>query len=123
MGNWHISIQGVGSHHNQNNPTDANLMARDFVSQLLKAGHVVQRSQFTFGSAESLQQDGPIEQLPNGHIENLAAEMYTVYCKSVGGKAFNGDPLPGWYDFRRDEKKKKQSDAWIDAAIVAMKKL
>jgi hypothetical protein len=126
MGNWHISIQGVGCHHNQNNSTDANLMARDFVDKLIKAGHTVQRSQFTFGSAESLQ-DGPVDPVPGGlfeaHLEKIAASMYTAYCKSVGGKAFNGDPLPEWFEFRRDPNKKTQSNAWISAALVAFQKL
>jgi hypothetical protein len=42
------------------------------------------------------------------------AEMaYNIYCKAVGGRAFNGDPLPTWKEFSEDETKKKQSNAWI----------
>ena len=52
-------------------------------------------------------------------MEKLAGIMYTVYCKAVGGKAFNGDPLPGWEEFRADDSKQKQSDAWVETAKAA----
>ena len=29
MGNWNISIHGVGSHHNKQHPKDANRMAAE----------------------------------------------------------------------------------------------
>ena len=29
-------------------------------------------------------------------MERIAGNLYEEYCKEVGGKAFNGDPLPGW---------------------------
>lgn len=54
MGNWHISVQGVGAHHNQNNPTDANKMARKFVEDLQAAGHLVESAEFTHGAKEDL---------------------------------------------------------------------
>jgi hypothetical protein len=50
------------------------------------------------------------------YIENLAEQMYEAYCLAVGGKAFNGDPLPDWQTFRNDPSKQKQSNAWIAAA-------
>ena len=53
------------------------------------------------------------------YSEELASELYEVYCIAVGGKAFNNDPLPSWQEFRADEKKKKQSDAWIAVADKA----
>lgn len=55
-------------------------------------------------------------------IDNLtlAKRMYDTYCEKVGGKAFNGDPLPGSEEFFADETKKKQSDAWLAAADVAI---
>ncbi len=53
-------------------------------------------------------------------IEQTAGELYEAYCAAVGGKAFNGDALPNWADFRADEGKRKQSDAWV---IVAHKAL
>ena len=43
--------------------------------------------------------------------ETLAKEMYTTYCEAVGGKAFNGNPLPTWEEFRADELKQLQSNA------------
>lgn len=52
--------------------------------------------------------------------EVVAKLMYTVYCETVGGKAFNGDDLPDWNTFRNDPSKQKQSDAWIAAAEAAM---
>ena len=52
--------------------------------------------------------------MPN--FEKIAGELYDEYCVQVGGKAFNGDPLPKWADFRADQSKRKQSDAWIAVA-------
>jgi len=56
-------------------------------------------------------------------IEMLAGILYETYCASVGGKAFNGDPLPDWDTFRVDPTKKKQSDAWVDVARQALEEL
>lgn len=52
-------------------------------------------------------------------LDDLANDLYIAYCKAVGGKAFNGDVLPSWQEFRNDESKKKQSDAWIKVAETA----
>lgn len=52
--------------------------------------------------------------------EYIASELYRVYCDAVGGKAFNGDPLPDWETFRADPAKQKQSNAWLVAARRAM---
>lgn len=46
----------------------------------------------------------------------LAGKLYTVYCAAVGGKAFDGNPLPSWREFANDPAKVKQSDAWIKVA-------
>ena len=48
--------------------------------------------------------------------ETNAGILYEVYCQAVGGKAFNGDPLPNWETFRNDPNKKVQSDAWVQVA-------
>jgi hypothetical protein len=56
-------------------------------------------------------------------IETLARELYTAYCKAVGGKAFNGDPLPDWEAFRADPKKAPQSSGWIVVAEKAIEVL
>ena len=49
-------------------------------------------------------------------MEKIAGELYELYCAEVGGKAYNGDPLPKWDDFRADPNKRKQSDAWVAVA-------
>lgn len=54
MGNWHISIEGVGSHHNKDNPPDADRMAAEFVEALKSKGHQISRASFTFGSSQRL---------------------------------------------------------------------
>lgn len=42
----------------------------------------------------------------------LAKKIYDKYCESVGGVAFNGDPLPKSDEFFSDPSKTKQADAW-----------
>ncbi len=54
MGNWNINIQGIGCHHNENNPTDADLMAAKFVSDLRVAGHLIETASFTHGGKVTL---------------------------------------------------------------------
>ncbi len=56
MGNWHISIQGTGIHHNEN-PKDANLMAADFVAALKAAGHSIEFATFTSGGRYGLSEE------------------------------------------------------------------
>lgn len=48
--------------------------------------------------------------------KNLAGRLYEKYCAEVGGKAFNGDPLPSWQEFSSDPSKQKQANAWIASA-------
>lgn len=55
--------------------------------------------------------------------EKLAEAAYNRYCESVGGVAFNGDPLPLWKEFSADEKKIKQAHAWRDAARQVVQEL
>jgi len=52
-------------------------------------------------------------------IDKIAGQLYEEYCVQVGGKAFNGDRLPNWEEFRADPSKKKQSDAWLSVASKA----
>lgn len=54
MGNWHISIKGVGIHHNNNNPGDADKIALETVKQLRKAGHTIVHADITYGAAQTL---------------------------------------------------------------------
>lgn len=114
MGNWTIVIEGVGAHHNTNNPDDANLQGVEFVDKLMRSGQRIRHASFTFGSVQSL------ENFRDSDSEIEAGIAYETYCRKVGGKAFNGDPLPDWTTFRSDPKKKVQSDAWV-AVSDAMK--
>jgi hypothetical protein len=52
-------------------------------------------------------------------IVPIAGELYEAYSAAVGGKAFNGDPLPGWAEFFADPKKSAQAAAWIAVAKKA----
>jgi len=54
MGNWNINIQGIGFHHNENLPKDANKMAEKFVNDLKEAGHQIETASFTYGAKENL---------------------------------------------------------------------
>lgn len=53
----------------------------------------------------------------------LAAELYTTYCDSVGGVAYNGEPLPTWDEFSEDPNKETQAEAWVDVAREAIDRL
>jgi hypothetical protein len=53
MGNWHISIEGVGIHHNHD-PKDANVMANKFVQDLMAAGHTIYKASITHGGSDAL---------------------------------------------------------------------
>lgn len=52
--------------------------------------------------------------------EELARLMYDNYCEAVGGKAFNGDPLPSSGEFFSDTSKTKQANAWRIASETAI---
>ncbi len=45
-------------------------------------------------------------------INQKAIELYDIYTAAVGGKAFNGAPLPCGKDFMSDPTKQKQADGW-----------
>jgi hypothetical protein len=53
MGQWNMSIQGSGFHHN-NSETDADLMAAKFVQALKAAGHSIRVATITCGSMEEV---------------------------------------------------------------------
>lgn len=62
-----------------------------------------------------------VKRLPVGvpcEAQTVAGTMYTAYCEAVGGKAFNGDTLPSWSEFKNDPNKSKQANAWISAALA-----
>lgn len=54
MGNWNITIQGVGQHHNADDPKDANVMADIFVHELRQAGQSITHASITYGSQETV---------------------------------------------------------------------
>jgi len=54
MGNWNITIRGVGCHHNVGYEKDANRMAAEFVQKLRDAGHSVASASITFGGEDDL---------------------------------------------------------------------
>jgi hypothetical protein len=50
MGNWHISIEGVGIHHN-GRKDDADAVFVETVRQLKESGHTVTHASITTGGA------------------------------------------------------------------------
>ena len=54
MGDWNITIQGVGPHHNDKPDIDVDWMAKEFVKQLKKAGQTIKCSSITYGGAHTL---------------------------------------------------------------------
>jgi hypothetical protein len=52
MGNWNITINGTGAHHNTDNPGDANKRLKEFVAKLKEDGQNVEYAAFTAGSRE-----------------------------------------------------------------------
>lgn len=75
MGNWHISIDGVGAHHQHPDrplAEDANRMAAKFVEDLKAAGHQVNVATFTHGAADDINEDNsanPYYQPIDGRID------------------------------------------------------
>ena len=55
MGNWNISVRGIGPHHN-NQPFDADKMAARFVRDLLLAGHGICGADITHGGCTDLRE-------------------------------------------------------------------
>ncbi len=65
MGNWNISIQGLGAHHN-GLPTDADQMAKAFVETLRQQGHhTIESATFTYGGREELRADTVFAPVPS----------------------------------------------------------
>jgi len=56
--------------------------------------------------------DSPSRETILMQVETNAGILYTLYCEEVGGKAYNGDPLPDWENFRKDPAKAVQANAW-----------
>lgn len=52
MGNWNMTVIGLGAHHNKNYETDANELFKDFVLRLKDAGHDISHASFTNGARD-----------------------------------------------------------------------
>ena len=53
-------------------------------------------------------------------MKKLAMALYDEYCEKVGGKAYDGRPLPTAKEFFEDDTKIKQARAWMAAASKAL---
>lgn len=74
MGNWHISIRGVGIHHNNGWLDDANVMTADFVRALKAAGHSVVSASFTYGGEDDLTKVEPAPKPEPEHTSSTKPE-------------------------------------------------
>lgn len=70
MGTWTIRVKGHGQHHN-GSPTDADVIARDFVNALKVAGHDVSSAQLVLTGQN---QDGSESE---GEVTDLIAAAPT----------------------------------------------
>jgi hypothetical protein len=57
MGNWHLSVQGVGPHHS-GKPTDADALGKELVAKLRQAGHQITHASLHHPAADELHQPG-----------------------------------------------------------------
>ena len=57
---------------------------------------------------------------PYSTMKKLAMAMYDEYCAKVGGKAYDGRPLPTAAEFFEDDTKAKQALGWMAAASKAL---
>lgn len=57
---------------------------------------------------------------PYSTMKRVAMEMYDAYCEEVGGKAYDGRPLPTAKEFFNDKTKQKQAMGWFAAASKAI---
>lgn len=74
--------------------------------QVAPAGAAEEPSQITLTKCDSL--------------EASAQAAWTAYSSAVGGKAFNGDPLPTWEVMVADPNKKHLVAGWRAAANAAV---
>lgn len=54
MGQWNMTIRGMGAHHNKRYPQDANRMLAEFVQKLKKAGHNITAASITHGAEDDV---------------------------------------------------------------------
>lgn len=59
MGNWNMTIVGLGAHHNDDHPVDevrqydANYLFKRFLADLKEKGHKIDHASFTYGGSET----------------------------------------------------------------------
>lgn len=71
MGNWNMTVVGVGCHHNMNNPSDADKMFAEFVEKLKAAGHGISHASITYGGAQ-IEVKQPAE--PGYHVHYIGED-------------------------------------------------
>jgi hypothetical protein len=54
MGNWVLTIEGTGCHHNNNEAIDADLLAPKLVKQLQEQGQHIEHATFTSGGRKDV---------------------------------------------------------------------
>lgn len=57
MGNWKITIEGVGPHHNGDNPKDADRLAAGLVRDLKAHGQTILNATFFTGQRDDYTDD------------------------------------------------------------------
>lgn len=68
----------------------------------------------TPGDADTVLMTRERKSRPTPH--DLGKAVCDAYSAAVGGRAFNGDPLPTWEEMCNDEKKAHLVKAWVAAA-------
>lgn len=64
------------------------------------------------------------EKLKNKIYSHInSGELYEMYCDMVGGKSWDGKPLPRWRDFSSDSSKELQARAWKQITDYVNQKL
>jgi len=99
--------------------TQASIMASALSAELNAMLSDLQRDAYQSASAKPQPPLGRMSVKDAMSTMAIAVPLYETYCKSVGGKAFNGDPLPTWREFHADTTKQKQVNAWLNVAIEA----
>ncbi len=75
MGNWNVTIQGIGCHHN-NAPGDIENLTAKFVEDVKKAGHSVSLAHVTTG--------GLTDVTPKGDFKERLRAEYAEICGNLG---------------------------------------
>lgn len=100
MGNFHLSIRGVGPHHNKQ-PYDVNEQGARFTRYMQAAGHAISGAEVTTGGADNyvpaLYATASPE-LREAIVDGAAREAFAAH-NAAGpnpGKTFDGRDVPPW---------------------------